>query len=134
MFSKESKCALIGAPCPKTGDESAPVYCPNWVNNVPEVEKDGTGRVTAEVFYTGCQLRRSVLYQLSITASAAHAAASADKAANETISIRQDLVQLGQGLRQLETVLAIGIASGFNEEPLSLPGPDVLTLPGASGR
>lgn len=94
MFDKSPKCALIMAPCPKTSDDSAPIYCPNWVEHIPEVEKDGTGRVIAEVFYTGCQLRRQVLYMLSMTASAGQAAASADKAATEANIVGK--VLLGQ--------------------------------------
>lgn len=95
MFNNsKSKCALINAPCPKTADETAPIYCPNWVENIPEVEKDGSGRVTAQVFYTGCQLRRQVLYMLSITAGTGQAAASADKSATESLHCKESIQQL----------------------------------------
>jgi hypothetical protein len=94
MFDKQPKCALIMAPCPKTADETQPVYCPNWVNNVPEVIKDGSGNITAEVFYTGCQLRRQVLYLLSMTASSGQAAASADKSATEARNCRKTLMMV----------------------------------------
>lgn len=99
MFKKESKCALIMAPCPKTSDETKPIYCPNWVEHIPEVEKDGSGNITAEVFYTGCQLRRQVLYLLSMTASSGQAAKSADKSANgsaELITTLSPLIQMAR--------------------------------------
>lgn len=96
MFKKDDspKCALIMAPCPKTANETATLYCPHWVENIPEVEKDGTGRITAEVFYTGCQLRRQVLYLLSVTASAGQAAKSADEARADTYRMRETMNKL----------------------------------------
>lgn len=106
--NNKSKCALINAPCPKTSDELAPVYCPNWVENIPEVEKDGTGRVTAQVFYTGCQLRRQILYMLSVTAGTGQAAASADKTAIVAEKCHQSVERLTS---LAEQSMLIGTAS-----------------------
>lgn len=89
---KESMCALIGAPCPKTNKDTDPVYCPDWVENIPEIETDGSGRVSS-IFYTGCQRRRQTLYMLSMTASAGQAAASADKAATQVNHV-SEVIQL----------------------------------------
>lgn len=123
MFKKDEtpKCALIGAPCPRTNNENAPLYCPHWVENVPEVEKDGTGRVTAEVFYTGCQLRRQVLYLLSMTASAGQAAKSADEA-------RADIDKMRETMNRLP-VLVIEHGNGnVNNNSLVEVGPNVPLL------
>ena len=122
---KTSKCALIGAPCPKTNDENAPIYCPDWVVNVPEVEKDGTGRVTAEVFYTGCQRRRQVLYLLSMTASAGQAAKSADEARVEVERITRKISALPIVVVEQQNPIA-DLMSGVNE--LLTEGNDVPLL------
>lgn len=41
-----SKCALIGAPCPKTSDDSQPRYCPAWWETTQVNEATGEVRVT----------------------------------------------------------------------------------------
>lgn len=88
MSKKKSICVLAGCVCPETNDPTAKAYCPDWVVNVPEHEKDLSGRVT-ENFYTGCQRRRMLAYMLSMTASAGQAAASADKAATHADKARK---------------------------------------------
>ncbi len=77
-----SKCVLANRPCPETADASKPLYCPLWVDAVPEVVRDGSGRIVAEETFRGCFLRRLPLYLVSVTASAGQAAASADACRN----------------------------------------------------
>lgn len=97
---KKSICAIAGRPCPETNDPTAKVYCPDWVVNVPQHEKDGSGRVT-ETFYTGCQRRQILAYMLSMTASAGQAAASADKAATHADKARKTGENLAANLFSL---------------------------------
>ena len=78
-----SKCAIVGRVCPETADPSKPWYCPHWKDAIPEITKDGTGRVVSEQYYRGCFLRREEFYLLSMAAEAGHSAASADKMTTE---------------------------------------------------
>lgn len=83
-----SKCALVGRPCPETADATKRCYCPLWVEGIPEVERDGSGRLVAETIYRGCFVRRLPLYLVSVTASAGQSAASADQARNAALEAR----------------------------------------------
>lgn len=76
----KSICALVGRECPKTGDMTAKVFCPHWKENIPEHEKDGSGRVVALHLYTGCQLPKLIPYLQGNTAEVDHASVAANEA------------------------------------------------------
>lgn len=97
------KCAIIGAVCPETADAAKKLYCPHWADSIPEVERDGSGRIIAETYYRGCYLRRQVLYQLAVTVEAAHSSKAYAQAREVVLSavaggeppVLRALVELG---------------------------------------
>lgn len=84
----KSICVLAGAVCPKTSDPTARHFCPHWKDAIPEHTRDGSGRVVAELIYTGCQLPKLIPYLQSVTAEADHAHAAANQARDAAIESR----------------------------------------------
>lgn len=107
-----TKCVLADRACPETADQTKPRYCPAWVDAIPEVQRDGSGRLVAEEIYRGCFLRRLPLYLVGVTASAGQAAASADVCRNTVENA------LAPAARLVSAVLS----SGARPAPLELNG------------
>lgn len=84
-MSDKSICAIVGQPCPRTCDPTAPVYCPNWKNAIPEHEKDGSGIVRPLDIYTGCQLPKLIPYMQAMTVEADHGHAAANQARDAAV-------------------------------------------------
>ncbi len=96
------KCAITGICCPKTNDPTEKVYCPHWVEGIPETEQDNSGRFVERI-YRGCFLSRLPQYLVSIAAGAGHASASYDKAAT--------FLQQAESEPTIRAVLTLGLSS-----------------------
>jgi len=110
-------CALVGRECPRTADPAAKVYCPHWKDAIPEHEKDGSGRVTLQI-YTGCQLPKLIPYLQSMTAELDHTHAAANQARDVTGVLTQKLSASEETLRDvlLAGILSLGAGGGTDPD------------------
>lgn len=117
-----SKCALIGAECPRTADTSAKRFCPHWQDHVPEVVRDGSGRVVAEESYRGCFLPRLPLYLIGLTRDAGHSAAAFNDARNHVVEAAA-VGDCSPLVGALVTLGVVAVAGGERERRLESPAP-----------
>ena len=92
-------CALARMPCPRTGDPIAKVFCPHWKENIPEHEKDGSGRIIALHFYTGCQVPKLIPYMQSMTVEVDHAHVAANQARDASLASIEEFRSIEGALR-----------------------------------
>jgi len=113
----KSICALARMPCPRTADPAAKVYCPHWKDAIPEHEKDGSGRVTLQI-YTGCQLPKLIPYLQSMTAELDHTHAAANQARDVTSVLTEKLSASEETLRDvlLTGILSLGARGGTDPD------------------
>lgn len=110
------KCAIIGGECPKTADRTERRFCPHWADAIPEVVRDGSGRVVAEEIFRGCFLDRLPTYLLALARDAGHSAAAYNDARNH---VAESIAGGGEPLvRSLVTLGLCAVAGGERDRRL----------------
>lgn len=111
-------CALAKAPCPKTNDPEAPVFCPYWSNNLPDTLLDGSFRLSIGNPLVGCSVPLIFRYAISGIVESDHAHAAANQARDAAIKVEAELTSNENKLRGTLLPLlleSVGFAGGLGQ-------------------